>query len=126
MWEINKDFFSHVSMCICCKSFTDMTTDMKCRNYIALPFNACTWERFQAIKSKPLWKAKVNLRWAVSWDFKMLIFLHQLFITNWGNFMEGMFSIKNVKVVYEASEGGNASDWTSSGDPEPVSTVIFL
>ena len=53
-------------------------------------------------------------------------------IPDWGaknaHKLHGVAKKKNVwiKVVYEPSEGENASDWTSSGDPEPMSTVIFI
>ena len=41
----------------------------------------------------------------MSWDFKMLTFLHQIFITNWGNFMKGIYSVKN---------GNQGLPWQSS------------
>lgn len=70
MWEINKEFFSHVSMCICCKSFMGVITDREAGSEWQNHFSIYVLNLHRCEKQR--WAG-----WAVSCSFQISASLHQ-------------------------------------------------
>lgn len=122
MWEINKEFFSHVSMCICCRSFIAITTD-KCRNNIVLPFNAHTWDTSSHwidadMESKDEIKVKCELGFR-NVNISISDIYQQLGKFHGGNVFHQIY-------IYSGVGSFRRRKSQSSGDPESMCQVILI